>query len=180
MELEVSFVTIDENKKNTIEGSDDKCHILTEIAQLDHRRWMYNAVSSLPNVYLFGPVSLKETKAIIYPCNRHKCQLRCPCYICRGIQSARSDMNDLVENHKRYHHVPHLSCNYCEESFQTDQTYTFNIFYIIVTRWKLYHTSFENVMSRGKAYRDYCWKRDFGDEENITWDKYFSKRGKNV
>ena len=39
---------------------------------------------------------------------------------------------------------------------------------------------FENVISRGKAYRDYCWKRDFGDEENITWDKYFSKRGKNV
>ena len=177
MELEVNFANIVEKSSsiiiNSIEGSDEKCHLLTEVAQLNHYRWMYEAIASLPNVKLCGPASLKDTRVIIYPCNRLKCRVRCPCYICHGLRTTKTDI-ELLENHNRYHHALHLPCNYCGETVLSDQTKLYQKKNIPSGKWKFSHDSYENKLSRGKVYKDYMWKKDFGDKEDLTSDEYFS------
>ena len=183
MELEVNFANIVEKSSsiiiNSIEGSDERCHLLTEVAQLNHYRWMYGAIASLPNVKLYGSANLRDARAIVYPCNRFKCRVRCPCYTCHGLRATQTDI-ELLENHNRYHHALHLPCNYCGETVLSDQTKLYQKKNIPSGKWKFSHDSYENKLSRGKVYKDYMWKKDFGDKEDLTSDEYFSKRDKKV
>ena len=106
MEITVCF---QHTLKNTIENSDN-CHILTEITQLNDKNWIYNGTFSPPCKYLYGPASLKDTRVIVYPCQYYKCQIRCPCFICRSHTTTES--SNLLENHQTYHLAPHSTCSH--------------------------------------------------------------------
>ena len=176
MEIEICF---QRNLRNTIENSDN-CHILTEVAQLNEKNWIYNGTFSPPSKYLYGPASLKDTRVIVYPCKYNKCQIRCPCFICRSHTTIES--STLFENHQTYHLAPHSTCSYCFDYLRDESDKTFfqngDKLSSTFSYWMFHHKTV-NYLSRGKAYRDYHWKKDFGDKEDITWDEWFSKRGKN-
>ena len=182
MELSVAFTVEGGQSRNTVENSDDGgCHILTPIEQLNTNQWIYKGIACHPSKLLHGPATVRNSKIVIYPCCRYKCNIQCPCYICRGINNEASHHQDLFYNHQLLHQVPHLACQYCSDNpvypcFQIADPKSRSLhFGTIVTNWKFYH---ESIHNHGKAYQDYMWKKDFGAKKNITWDEYFLKKDK--
>ena len=79
----------------------------------DYQIWQYKPTACLPNSYLYGPASIKDSKVVVYPCYRRKCVIQCPCKLCRGIQEEYPNYQEDFEDHRRYHHAAHLGCNFC-------------------------------------------------------------------
>ena len=131
MKLEVSFSSLD--RKRNPGGSvtnyikDPRfgvggCHNLSPLYELkvtddpDYHVWQYKPTACLPNSYLYGPASMKDSKVVVYPCYRRKCVIQCPCKLCRGIQEEYPNYQEDFEDHRRYHHAPHLGCNFCNNA----------------------------------------------------------------
>ena len=95
------------------------CHNLSPLYELkvtddpDYHVWQYKPTACLPNSYLYGPASIKDSKVVVYPCYRRKCVIQCPCKLCRGIQEEYPNYQEDFEDHRRYHHAAHLGCTLC-------------------------------------------------------------------
>ena len=63
-----------------------------------------------------------RNKTLIYPCEAFKCQIECPCQMCRMKLSECDDFDD----HLTFHLANHTMCRYCIEleRFFTSFSYT--------------------------------------------------------
>ena len=75
---------------------------------------------------MFGPASLIYDKTMLYPCNHHRCKIKCPCKICRCKETfchnadhvkvcggACSDCLRDLDDHSIFHRALHGSCKFC-------------------------------------------------------------------
>ena len=74
---------------------------------------------------MFGPASTLRDKTLIYPCDRHRCRIPCPCQICRRKETFchkpdhRKSSGDCREcrqdfdDHSIFHRAFHSSCKFC-------------------------------------------------------------------
>lgn len=75
--------------------------------------------------FLYGPASLKKDRTLIYPCEKNRCRLGCPCHLCRKRVNNclkagnRETCGDCVEcradcdDHLLFHRAAHLNCKFC-------------------------------------------------------------------
>ena len=76
--------------------------------------------------YLYGPASSLSDKSIIYPCQKFKCRLRCPCHRCsKGCNKCPDpdhenlagggclECQDEYWEHFLFHLVEHTTCKFC-------------------------------------------------------------------
>ena len=109
------------------------CHIFSVVA-VKHRYWDQYALGLYEELdvtlvagrqnkdeWLYGPASLRN-KTLIYPCEAFKCQIECPCQMCRMKLSECDDFDD----HLTFHLANHTMCRYCIEleRFFTSFSYT--------------------------------------------------------
>ena len=70
--------------------------------------------------WLYGPAVCLVTRSVIYPCEKYRCSVPCPCNICQKIHptcripaSQPCDCKDCVnhfENHTNFHATFHFGC----------------------------------------------------------------------
>ena len=72
--------------------------------------------------WLFGPASLRN-KTLIYPCEAFKCQMECPCQMCRMKLSECDDFDD----HLTFHLANHTMCKYCNEVERCFPHFSYNV-----------------------------------------------------
>ena len=96
-----------------------------------------NHISVLPGKvcqdFLFGPACELITKSVIYPCNRFRCRVPCPCQSCRKLpelscgkpgcacEGCRSQFSD----HQHFHRVLHVGCQFCNQMIQVFPFFNF-------------------------------------------------------
>ena len=102
----VNEVTEELNKCHNMEPLDER----NNHGDIDWRPWEYKVTGIIPSKLLKGPASLRKDQSIIYPCERGKCHIPCPCPICRDQQSGVS-----FQDHWVYHQAIHLKCEFCVE-----------------------------------------------------------------
>ena len=106
-----------------------KCYALVPVAEANCGWTMSPKLSTLK---LFGPASLIENKVMIYPCEKFRCSVYCPCYLCRVKYQKISDLDeaciDRLYEHRRYHKAYHLECDYCSEIFKILPGFNFTLF----------------------------------------------------
>ena len=182
MELEVGFSLPSGNSRNTVEDSKCGCNFLTEIAQLDENHWIFKGTACHPSQMLHGPASLKDSRVIIYPCNKNKCIIKCPCFICRSIKLVNPLDKASFANNQLYHQAP--ACHNCCETLRLDPLKSFKQVSDAkswgsrtTVKWMFYH---QHIWNHGKAYKDYMWKKDFGDKKEVNFDEFFLKQLKQL
>jgi uncharacterized C2H2 Zn-finger protein len=82
-----------------------------QVAPVHHRR----------QPWLFGPATRLSSRSIVYPCNRGKCSVPCPCLLCRkkhprcraGQSCGCKECKLYFENHSNYHGCLHIGCKSC-------------------------------------------------------------------
>ena len=102
-----------------------KCHKLVPLYEdktpdPTWRCWMYKMTACHPSEFLYGPACLLDSRVVIYPCERYKCVIICPCGLCSGLISSESEycsIQDRFEDHQQYHSAPHHNCAFCTEIF---------------------------------------------------------------
>ena len=131
MDIEVSFSPMQRTAKNyvteTVKDTFDswgKCYLLKPISKLttinpDFHLWTCKSKACVPSKFLFGPASLKHCRTIIYPCDKNKCQVQCPCFKCGDLCGEVLSKVQELENHRVYHVAPHLNCEFCVELLKT-------------------------------------------------------------
>ena len=80
---------------------------------VDWRPRRYKVTGIIPSKLLEGPASLRKDQSIIYPCNHWKCNIPCPCPICKDRHSKVS-----FQDHWVYHQAIHMKCMFCLELIQ--------------------------------------------------------------
>ena len=73
--------------------------------------------------WLFGPASTLDTKMVIYPCNRFRCKIPCPCQICQHLPPTCklpesspcncSFCSRQFRDHTQFHRTLHTKCKFC-------------------------------------------------------------------
>ena len=71
---------------------------------------------------LFGPASLRD-KTLVYPCEAFKCQIECPCKMCRLKLENCEDFDD----HLTFHLANHTMCKYCNEIEKFFPNFSYNV-----------------------------------------------------
>ena len=81
------------------------------------RIWIFKMTACHPTNRLFGPACLMDSRVVIYPCDRMRCVIRCPCGLCSSLICPESEhsLQDLYHEHQQYHSAPHLNCICCIE-----------------------------------------------------------------
>ena len=125
MKTEVTFSAFDRRTPNSVTNvkkDHGKCHNLSPMFEEktpDHtwRVWTFEMTACHPNTHLYGPACLRESRGLIYPCERKKCVIRCPCSVCAGVvhQESGHSRRDRFDIHQQYHSAPHLNCIFCAE-----------------------------------------------------------------
>ena len=126
MEVKVCFSSLDREGGGNAVVSDTKypkfgsCHNLSPLYEEktpdpEFRIWKYKPTACHPSEYLHGPACLKDSKIVIYSCGERKCIIRCPCKVCRGLQQEYAIVREDFDDHSRYHHAPHLNCQFCNQ-----------------------------------------------------------------
>ena len=113
----------------------EKCHefsvsdLKCDISKMKYYSTYAAEVSLVAGAYsqnaLHGPASLRESRAIVYPCSKFLCRVPCPCHKCRkkmyhcvttecgetcgDCTECRADYDD----HLLFHRAVHLSCKFC-------------------------------------------------------------------
>ena len=79
---------------------------------------------------LHGPASSLSEKSIIYPCDRFRCRVNCPCRLCGAklpyCNEAKdnktcgdcSDCCQDYQDHLIFHRVLHIQCKFCHNVFE--------------------------------------------------------------
>ena len=159
MDITVSFNSFERKAKNSVEANIPGCHtlkpyhkLLTPDSDPDYHTWVCKGTATLPNTYLHGPASLRSSRVVIYPCDRNQCQCHCPCIHCRGVVDTKE--LDTCLDHKVYHQVPHLLCEYCNKTIELNPIWPENkITYCgMVKSWKIGHSY---IHSHGRPYHDF-------------------------
>ena len=75
--------------------------------------------------WLYGPAMCLETKTIIYPCSRFRCQIPCPCLLCakqlpkchfqKFACCGCTECTEHFEDHSLYHATYHFGCKSCSQ-----------------------------------------------------------------
>ena len=125
MKTEVTFSALDRRTQNSvtnIKKDHDKCHNLSPLYEEKTpdpawRKWKFKMTACDPGTHLYGPASLRDTHGLIYPCERNKCVIRCPCSVCAGAvhQESGHSIQDRYHVHQQYHIAPHLNCIFCSD-----------------------------------------------------------------
>ena len=105
-----------------------ECHYLlptTEIEKRMNREVTWKTICKQSPGYLFGPACLIVTRKVIYPCERNRCWVICPCDICLNLKTMSNENNRNFENHKQYHHARHDNCEFCFQLFQVFPGFTY-------------------------------------------------------
>ena len=86
---------------------------------------MPGKVIETKSLYGPGPACTLDTKIVIYPCNRYKCKIPCPCLICRKLRVSSACQVQLdqscgcdgciehFQDHSLYHRTFHFGCKFC-------------------------------------------------------------------
>ena len=70
---------------------------------------------------LYGPASLRD-QTLIYTCDAFKCQIGCPCQMCRKKLRVCDDFDD----HMTFHLSNHTMCKYCNEVERVFPNFSYN------------------------------------------------------
>ena len=105
-----------------------------------------------PGNSLHGPASSKSDRTIIYPCDRFRCRVGCPCQLCRMkvplCKKARTGetCGDCVDcradygDHQHFHRALHMMCKYCTNLVESIPSVSF-----VVHITKGYWPNFDSV-----------------------------------
>ena len=98
------------------------CHIFKAV-DVKHRLWDHYGLGwyeefdvtlvageQVKDERLYGPASLRD-QTLIYHCEAFKCQIGCPCQMCRMKLRDCDDFDD----HLTFHLSNHTMCKYCNE-----------------------------------------------------------------
>ena len=128
MKVEINFHTkeskpvfgVYRNKvKNTVdkrlEYKKFRCHVVTspEPTDLTCVTGLLRTTSVKSEQLLSGPASSIISKNIIYPCDIGGCFIECGCPHCQDVDRSKMKKEQLFDHHNRYHHAPHLNCDFC-------------------------------------------------------------------
>ena len=110
---------------------------------------------------------------------------KCPCFICRSIKLLVNPLDKAsFANHQLYHQAPHSACHYCCETLRLDPLKSFKQVSDAkswgsrtTVKWMFYH---QHIWNHGKSYKDYMWKKDFGDKKEVNFDEFFLKQLKQL
>ena len=94
-----------------------------------------------PEGFLHGPASSLKSKTIIYPCDSFKCQLDCPCHLCRFKQpcciTASSTSNFTCgdcsfcrqdyDDHLLHHWAHHVLCKFCIQLYEIFPQFSYTV-----------------------------------------------------
>ena len=95
-----------------------------------------------PEDFLHGPASSLVSRSIMYPCNKFRCRIDCPCQLCRFkihhcpdsishlttctvCDFCRKDYNDHMLHHRAYH----MQCKFCADLNRIFPQYTYTVLY---------------------------------------------------
>ena len=111
-----------------------------------------NSITVLPGKvcenFLFGPACELITKSVIYPCNRYRCRVPCPCQSCRKLPEsscgkpgcACAGCKAQFSDHQQFHRVLHVGCPFCS---QLIHAFPFFNFWFLNSSKRLYCASGE-------------------------------------
>ena len=126
MKVPVHFGALCRRSPNSVANTKKdhrKCHNLSPLYQDETpdptmRIWMFKMTACHPSELLYGPACLRS-RVVIYPCERYKCVIICPCGLCSGLISSGSEysVQYRFEDHQQYHSAPHNNCSFCTEIF---------------------------------------------------------------
>ena len=103
------------------------CHAFTIKYQCDEESVKVELIPGklLVNKWLFGPASMLNSKAVIYPCSRFWCSVPCPCQTCceqPPVSSCQVPANQScgckdcmkkLSEHFKFHKALHTKCKFC-------------------------------------------------------------------
>ena len=125
MNVSLSFSALSRRSPNSVTNVKKyhrKCHNLSPLHEEDTpdptwRIWTFTMTACHPSKFLYGPACLRVDRVLIYPCDRNKCVIRCPCSFCSGIIRPESghSLQDHYDVHEQYHTAPHLTCVFCSQ-----------------------------------------------------------------
>ena len=73
--------------------------------------------------YLFGPACDRQSRSVIYPCNRNMCRVPCMCKLC--TKRITTSCSEQFQDHSRYHRVWHENCEFCDNLLQAFPHFNF-------------------------------------------------------
>ena len=93
-----------------------------------HRRFKLFPGELIKYESLHGPAT-KMDKTIVYPCENNKCQIPCPCHLCRFKKTYCHTKHSKTvtvcngcfedcDDHLSHHKVYHINCTYCDKMYQ--------------------------------------------------------------
>ena len=130
-----------------LRGQEEQCHEFTvgektyyscNESTLGDRNFYYSpavvivrlVAVNYANENLHGPASSLKDKSIMYPCDRFKCRVSCPCRLCKvklpycnGAKDNKtcgdcSDCRQDYQDHLIFHRVLHIQCKFCHNVFE--------------------------------------------------------------
>ena len=114
-------------------------------------------------VNLHGPASLIKDKTIIYPCDKYRCRVGCPCRLCHknslncklaGSKKTCGDCSECREDYKDhllFHRALHTLCKFCSNVEEVLPHLTF-----VVRQIKGYFPHFCEVLTSSSLLFHFC------------------------
>ena len=163
MKTEVTFSALDRRTPNSvtnIKPDHGKCHNLTPLYEdktpdPTWRVWKFEMTACLPATHLHGPACLRESRGLIYPCERKKCVIRCPCRVCAGEvhQESGHSVQDRFDIHQQYHSAPHLNCIFCAELMRIIPGFCFMKVITVRESGKVFPSPLTKVLRKAFEFR---------------------------
>ena len=141
MRVQVCFSALHRTIENTVynyfknenKSNKNECHKLTPDCELWKtssfplfHHWNYTPSFCPKSEFLLGPASLKSTRSIVYPCDKFKCFIGCPCFQCQGKLVNLLSNEEHFQDHMLYHNAIHLDCKFCMELLKNFPAFSFD------------------------------------------------------
>ena len=141
MLVEVHFSALHRSVENTVHNFVkykykpivNECHKLTPDCELFktcsyplYHHWNYTPNFCPKSDFLCGPATLRSSKIIVYPCDKGKCFIGCPCFGCQGRSLNSISKPEQFEDHLLYHNALHLDCDFCNEVFRNFPAFSYD------------------------------------------------------
>ena len=111
---------------------------------------------------LHGPASSKLERTIIYPCDRYRCRVGCPCIICfkKGPHCKKAgdketcgdcvDCREDYQDHLIFHRALHLTCKFCSNLLEAIPNAS-----LVIHKTKGYWPKFYSVSIDASLFRHF-------------------------
>ena len=121
----------------TLETKDasSKCYSFSIISDhpCDPKRVELEPYKLINQPWLYGPATDLKTKSIIYPCERFRCLIQCPCLLCEKRQPSCSSQGKCscdecklyMRDHQNFHATFHFGCVSCEDIIRVIPNFNF-------------------------------------------------------